>query len=216
MLRQTDATSLTPGLEAFRAELGGGALRLVERRPLPDAVGGRCYWDVRDRVVANGGSTLFGWMVIEVPALALMGWHHAIWLAPDGEALDISPHPLTAAAPGVTAFIDDVNQRHDCSWPLGIRQSFRPLVDDVRLSAFVSAYDDEFALRHEHMRAQRSVSGTIYDPVTASVRASDASAMARLRELSGRYDPIVRTAEERRMRLLAPLIAAQKERLGPE
>ena len=115
-----DADPGHPALPSLLARLGAADVLAVPRYPLPGNRQGRCYWNVRDQVRMQGGSCLFGWMLVEIPGVVLFGWHHAVWRAPSGPLTDISPHPLTGWGVGSTAFAVDPVQDHPLDWPPGL------------------------------------------------------------------------------------------------
>lgn len=59
------------------------------------ATGGRklndCFADVAKKVASHGGSIQYGWTVWECPGKLIEGEFHAIWAAPDGSFIDVTP-----------------------------------------------------------------------------------------------------------------------------
>ena len=50
----------------------------------------QCFINVLHRVRENGGSCLYGWVIWQSPYF-IEAEHHAVWKAPDGRVLDITP-----------------------------------------------------------------------------------------------------------------------------
>ncbi|MFS2111936.1 hypothetical protein ACCC88_19750 [Sphingomonas sp. Sphisp140] len=206
-----DADPGHPALPSLLARLGAADALAVPRYPLPGSRQGRCYWNVRDQVRTQGGSCLFGWMLVEIPGVVLFGWHHAVWRAPSGQPTDISPHPLTGWGVGSTAFAVDPVQEHPLDWPPGLPQVFEPLVRDPALDRFIAAEAEVHALRTRYRDAEQAIpSATCYDGEgELIVHVETVADMARLKKLERRYLPGIRTAEARRDALIPALAALQ-------
>ena len=213
MLIQRDARPGTPALSALRRKLSAVKLHVVARRPLVWARPSRCYWNVKDCVAQSGGRIRFGWMVIEISALTLVAWHHAVWQQPDGRWLDITPHPQSAWGEGTTAFLEDPSQDYDLSWPPAQVQQFQPLVSDPRLDAFISAYESQFALQRAYLEHQRAVPGVMLDEETMRLQAQDPMSAAALRDLERAWMPKISAADSQRRLSLDGLLACQTEHL---
>ena len=211
MLIQGDAGPNSAGLTALKRRLSAVKLHMVPRQPLVWARPGRCYWNVRDCVAQSGGQIRFGWLVIEIKALTLLAWHHAVWEQADGQWLDITPHSLTGWEAGKTAFLEDPKQTYDLSWPPAQIQHFEPLVADPRLDAFIKAYQTQFGLQRAYLEKQREIAGLAFDVVHMRLHALDPVSGAMLQELEGIWKPRIRAADQRRTDLLEALQACQSE-----
>jgi hypothetical protein len=67
-----------------------------------------CYANVAALVSAHGGQPLFGWMLSWIPGLLVQAMHHAIWVKPDGQAVDpTAPQGSYRPRQGTTTFIQD-------------------------------------------------------------------------------------------------------------
>jgi len=75
---------------------------------------------------------LFGWLIAEAPGVALYAWHHAVWIAPSNEPVDVSPNPDLGDI-GRTLFAIDPEQRYDLQHPIAKPQVFEPLINDPDL-----------------------------------------------------------------------------------
>lgn len=52
-----------------------------------------CFQNVRRKIARDGGSIQYGWMVWELPGKLIEGEFQAVWIAPDGRSVDITPKP---------------------------------------------------------------------------------------------------------------------------
>jgi len=75
----------------------------VPVRPAPDAAGSRFAF-LRDHVARHGGKVQHGWVLSEYPGWYLEAAFHGVWVAPNGELVDIAPR--TAGA-GSILFLPD-------------------------------------------------------------------------------------------------------------
>lgn len=204
-----------PALPSLLARLGAAHAVAVPRYPLVGSRSGRCYWNVRDQVRAQGGICVFGWMLVEIPGLALFGWHHAVWEAPSDMRTDISPHPVTGWGVGSTAFAADPVQDYPLDWPPAMPQVFEPLVSAAALDSFVAAEAEVHALRRRYRDAEQAIpSATCFDgDAELIVHVDNAGDMLRLKKLERRYAPMIRTAEARRDAMIPALAELQQTML---
>ena len=72
---------------------------LVHQLPEGESQTARCFENVSRKVNSSGGRTQYGWTFHHrfVEAIPGPGYlyitHHAVWNAPDGRLLDVSPYP---------------------------------------------------------------------------------------------------------------------------
>lgn len=212
MLTQRDADPGARGLDALKAKLSAVEVHFVPRHPLVCARPNRCYWNVRDCVAQSGGQIRFGWLVVEIEAVTLLAWHHAIWQRPDGKLIDISPHSQTGWEEGTTTFLQDPKQTYDLKWPPAQIQQFEPLIRDARLDSFIEAYQAQFALQRAYLEQQRRVAGIVFDDVHMRLHARDPINGAILQDLERTWKPKIDAADALRGLLVAGLLACQNER----
>jgi hypothetical protein len=200
-----------PAMPLLLARLGAVRATSVPRYPLAGSRRGRCYWNVRDQVRTQGGRCVFGWMLVEIPGVALFGWHHAVWEAPSGLLTDITPHPVTGWGVGSTAFAVDPVQDYPLDWPPGMPQVFEPLVYTRALDRFIAAEAEVHDIRERYRDAERAIpSATCFDGDSdLIVHVETAADMVRLKKLERRYLPMIRTAEARRDALIPALTEMQ-------
>lgn len=85
-----------------------------------------CYKNVEERVAAEGGEVVYGWMVMEWPSVLLEAQFHAVWQLPDGRLVDVTP---TADGEGRVLFLRDRKRRYQDRL---IPSRQRALADDAR------------------------------------------------------------------------------------
>jgi hypothetical protein len=94
MLRKPE---LIRHIETFALSITGQPLRLARHRPEAWGQLRTCFDNVRRKVEGAGGSALFGWMFLYRRVVELSGpgyliaVNHAVWRAPDGELIDVTP-----------------------------------------------------------------------------------------------------------------------------
>lgn len=79
---------------------------------------GFCNDGVMDKIKADGGAVMFGWIIWEYPKLYLAAEFHALWVDPAGTFIDIRPKPagetrvVFAADPSYPPDFDFGNRPH--------------------------------------------------------------------------------------------------------
>lgn len=121
--------------KSCRLMLGAAPVQ-VRRAVAPEAGPLRCFWNVADHAKEHGGEIVFGWSIHEWPHLFWEAQHHAVWRAPDGELIDITP----PAAPGGTAtlFVEDPSSAFDLDSGFGDPEDDQrvPLVPSSALRSY--------------------------------------------------------------------------------
>ena len=83
---------LSPALIAICEQLAPGTKPIyIDVLSDTGAPTNECFHLVEERARREGGSRLIGWALWEMPGLYAEAEYHAIWQAPDGRYLDISP-----------------------------------------------------------------------------------------------------------------------------
>jgi hypothetical protein len=86
-------------IDAIAPTISSQPLGLAYHRAEIWADASRCFENVSRKVSRDGGRTQFGWtfhhrFVKEIPGPGyLFLTHHAVWNAPDGRLIDVSPYP---------------------------------------------------------------------------------------------------------------------------
>ncbi len=65
----------------------------VPLRPRADSIPNDCFENVRRQKDEAGGEIVHGWRIYIMPGLFLEAEFHAVWKAPDGRLVDVSPPP---------------------------------------------------------------------------------------------------------------------------
>ncbi|RTL29339.1 MAG: hypothetical protein EKK49_14555 [Rhodocyclaceae bacterium] len=134
----SSAALLPPVVDKRLRDFAGGTpLRI--RHPGAGEAGSDvyCHAVVRDTVAASGGRQCFGWLH-SLPAHAgpQQGAHgftfHSVWLAPDGQLVDVAPH--TFSRDGWSVFIPDRRRRYDFAQDMGYNALV--IYTDARVSAY--------------------------------------------------------------------------------
>lgn len=137
-------------LEAFARTISREPLGLALHRPEAWATPTRCFENAIHQAVQQGGRVLFGWMfryrvVGDIPGPGyLIAVHHAVWHAPTGQLVDVTPlhddpkHRPISPGGDVLFLVDSNAQPIAVNSTVGPRPSrFYPLDADERLVAYV-------------------------------------------------------------------------------
>ena len=160
-------SEVTNHIETFARTISRQPLRLAQYCPEPAAQPTNCFENVRRKVEQASGRMQFGWMfnyreVVEIPGPGyLIAIHHAVWLAPDGTLIDVTPfhsrhlhHPLGPGRGVVFFLVDDTAVLPEFA-PLPSR--FYPLSGEQRLTDHVERLrcDEEQKCREIHDENKR-------------------------------------------------------------
>jgi hypothetical protein len=157
-------------IETFAGTISRQPLRLARYCPEPAAQPTNCFENVRLKVEQANGRMQFGWMfnyreVVEIPGPGyLIAIHHAVWSAPDGTLIDVTPfhpdrphHPLGPERGVVFFLVDDTATLPEFA-PLPSR--FYPLSGEQRLTDHVARLRfDEEQKCHEIQDENKRVAG---------------------------------------------------------
>jgi hypothetical protein len=104
----TTESALRRHLETFAGTISRGPLGLARYRPEKWGEPTRCFENAARKVQEADGQVQFGWMfhhryVADIPGSDyLIAVHHAVWHAPDGDLIDVTPfhsdskhHPIS-------------------------------------------------------------------------------------------------------------------------
>lgn len=88
---------LNDALKTFSHSIVGADSIVVKTQPEPWARIGYCFANVKEKIDKSGGSSQLGWMFLHYPVQATLGFleanHHEVWRSPEGELIDVTPHP---------------------------------------------------------------------------------------------------------------------------
>jgi len=91
------SSELAGHLRTFAATISADRLGLALQRPEAWAIQTQCFTNVEKKVARDGGSGVPGWMfhhrlVVEIAGPGyLIAVHHAVWRAPSGHLMDVTP-----------------------------------------------------------------------------------------------------------------------------
>lgn len=126
----------------------GSALPVyVDVRPLQGVPSKECFPIVEEHIRTNGGTSVIGWSLWELPTLFIEAEFHAVWRAPDGSLLDIAPKPEPTQR---ILFLADPRMEYQGCQVNNVR---RPLRHDPAVVAFLEACNEEFELMNRGERA---------------------------------------------------------------
>ena len=92
----TPKSITTPIVDLCRTLNPASAPVYLPIQPAPNAAPLDCFVNVRRAVGSGGGQIQYGWAIWEWPNVYVEAEHHAVYAAPDGRLIDISPSPLSA------------------------------------------------------------------------------------------------------------------------
>ena len=88
-------TEITDSIRQFANRITGrDDLVYVPVNQQPEALVGRCYYNVAHAVRLHGGEIILGFCFWTIRNLFLTAEHHAIWQRSDGTLVDPTPQPL--------------------------------------------------------------------------------------------------------------------------
>lgn len=90
--RGTTPPEVTPEIAEFCASISQKPVAYVRVDPSPAAKVARCHWNVMEHILKNGGTSAIGWAIWEAPGIHMEAEFHSVWVSPDGEMIDITPH----------------------------------------------------------------------------------------------------------------------------
>lgn len=153
---ETTPREVTEELLTFCFHLSPVAPLIVKVIDDSNGLYGWCSDGVAEKVKADGGEHVFGWLIWEWPGVMWTAEFHDNWLSPQGEILDITPKP--AGEESVLFVPDfDIPQNFDFSnRPGNRRQRIYREADRVQLLARVLGRLSPGQRAYEMKRAERA------------------------------------------------------------
>lgn len=152
----SSSSNIHQSIVKFSSTISKQTLGLVSYSPDKCGTSSRCFENVYSYAQKNGGREQFGWMfqqrtVASIPeASYLIAIHHAVWYAPNGHLIDITPfhndrkhHPLSFEN-NVLFLVDDNAlpvTLHEAIAPLPSR--FYALNDNMQLIQYVQKLNEK-------------------------------------------------------------------------
>jgi hypothetical protein len=100
-----DDDTLKATIDRIAPTLSQGPMGLAQHRSEYWAKANRSFENVAEKVLYDGGASVSGWVFsyrsgdgIPAPGYLLVS-HHAVWHAPDGRLVDVTPYPKAALRP---------------------------------------------------------------------------------------------------------------------
>ena len=106
---------------------------------------GSCYPNIQQKIGRDGGEMLHGWTVWETPDFFLEAEHHAVWVSPDDEWVDITPHEGEDSI----LFLPDPQRKWEGK---PIPNQHLALKDDERLHELLRLFDQADQLKIKYAR----------------------------------------------------------------
>ncbi|QOJ19974.1 MAG: hypothetical protein HRU77_04250 [Gammaproteobacteria bacterium] len=176
---------IKPYVISFARQVVGGDASpfYVPCSPLYGAPQNECFSLVESQVSIHGGAAVLGWAIWERPKVFIEAEFHAIWRAPDGNFLDLSPRPVRVPR---ILFVHDHRRKHNRTQVNNIR---KPLAKDKDVDRFLRLADEFFRLLNEgnlkHHLGEFPVTPKMY----AKMRTNRNEAAILEQKLLNRYGP---------------------------
>lgn len=156
----------------------------VPVRPESDAEAVECFFNVGQKVGRDGGGIRYGWAVWIWPRVFIEAEHHAVWEAPDGTLVDVTP---TLNGEARVLFVPDPERVYDYENHRRLDNVRKALTNDPDVRAFLT-----LAARVAALIEDNSVGRMASVPADElrrlnSLRRDHYAAM--LRKFMGRNDP---------------------------
>jgi len=120
----------------------------VDVRPLDGMPAKECFPIVEEKVAGDGGSRVIGWSLWEMPGIFVEAEFHAVWRAPDGGLLDVSPKARPTRR---ILFLPDPSGIYEGRQVNNVRRATN---GSAEVAAFLRACDDEFEFMNRGARAE--------------------------------------------------------------
>ena len=125
---------------------GGAPPVYVDVRPIQGAPSKECFPIVEEQIRTQGGTSVIGWSLWEMPTLFVEAEFHAVWQSPDGSLWDISPKAEPTQR--ILFLIDPAREYQQRQ----VNNFRKPLRQDPVVLGFLAACDDEFEFMNRGAR----------------------------------------------------------------
>lgn len=151
MIRETTPARITQVIIDFCASItSDSSPEYIDVCPAPWAALNECFNNVHQMVKQYGGSMISGWAVWQRGNMLLDAEAHAIWRAPDGKLIDITPHSYNEKR---ILFLFDSSV---CYQGVTIPSHRQALTDSPLVAEFIRLYSER-----DHIM-QTSTLGNVY------------------------------------------------------
>lgn len=111
--------------------------------PIPNTNYNDCFTIVSEHIALHGGEQILGWAIWEWPRVMIEAEFHAIWRAPSGELIDITPREIEISR---ILFQPDPSRDYHGRQVDNIRH---PLRDDPLIKNFINLAEERYRLLNE-------------------------------------------------------------------
>lgn len=136
-----------PILELARHLVPGESLTFLDIRPREDGIPNECFGTVERQVHDAGGSVQHGWAIWEWPNVMVEAEFHAVWRAPNGSLIDVTPRTDTETH---ILFLPDPNRKFEGNSIDNVRM---PLRNDPRIHEFIKLAKQKYEILNRGDRA---------------------------------------------------------------
>ena len=126
----------------------GGSPLYVDVVPVPGAPVEECFAIVDDRIRREGGSSVIGWALHELPTLFIEAQFHAVWQPPQGALLDITPKTVPSQR---SFFLPDPARKYQGRQVTNVWKALRA---DSTVLGFLKMSEREFEFLNRGPRAE--------------------------------------------------------------
>lgn len=119
----------------------------IDVHPADGAISNECFTLVEAAIEKNGGHSLLGWTLWELPGVFLEAEFHSIWIKPTGEMTDITPKKRPVSK---ILFLPDNQAIYTGRQINNIRQATS---SDPCVTQYLSTFDAQFELLNRGDRA---------------------------------------------------------------
>jgi hypothetical protein len=138
---------LSPVLSFCNEVKSGSTPVFVPLVPDITATPRECFFNVHQAVDQRGGEIVYGWAVWWWPGVFIEAEHHAVWKAPDGSMLDVTPHERGNSATLFVADQDAIFDETSFYRRDNIRKSLR---NDPDIQAWLDAMAQRYQLTEKY------------------------------------------------------------------
>lgn len=134
-----------------------------------------------EHIAAHGGEPVLGWAIWEWPGVFIEAEFHTIWLAPDGNILDLTPRGLQSS---YIVFLPDTSRKYDGRQVHNIR---KPLVKDNDVNRYLHTFRRRFEILNAGELAYQHGTVSISIKAAREIRALEREGARLEQRLKQRY-----------------------------
>lgn len=108
-----------------------------------DAEINECFSNLERKIKRDGGGIQYGWAIWYLPSILMEAEFHAVWISPQGDLIDVSPHQIRCKE---ILFLPDSATVYSGRQIDNIRI---PLNKDPRVKEYIGLYEKLFKILNE-------------------------------------------------------------------